>query len=262
MKKIRIGIFGCGNMASALSVGIRSHYPEVDFFLYNPSFFKSENLAKKVAGITIENISEMPEDLDWYLLGFKPQSLDDFHFNFKNDSRIISILAGVSTKKLVEKFKTNNVVRLMPNTPSSLGLGANLIYFNSYFTNEEKIEINLLLESVGKIFKMQSESDLDMTTPFSGSGPALIFEVARIFEEKLLQMTDGRVPAKEIIAQTFLGSANLMQSQLAFSDLRNQVTSKKGVTYEALKVLEENNIDDIFNKAFLAAHNRTLELSK
>ncbi len=262
MKKIKMGIFGCGNMGNALGRGIKSQFPDVEFFLYNPTLSKAEALALKIKGSVIKNAGDMPDDLDWYLLGFKPQSLNEFNFPFKNDSKVISILAGVSTSKLISKFKTQKIARLMPNTPSSLGLGANLLFLNSYFTDREVGEINLLLNAIGKTFKMQTESDLDLTTPFSGSGPALLFELARVFEAELHRLTDGRVPAKEIITQTFMGSAALMQSEDSFVELKNQVTSKKGVTYEALKVLEENNLEDIFKSAFKAAYNRTLELSK
>jgi pyrroline-5-carboxylate reductase len=79
-------------------------------------------------------------------------------------------------------------------------------------------------------------------------------------------MTSGRVPAKEIVSQTFFGSAALMNSPAnsdkSFEELRSQVTSKKGVTYEALGVLENNNLQNIFSNAFEAAYKRTIELSK
>ena len=145
-------------------------------------------------------------------------------------------------------------------------MGANLIYLNPvHFKEEESAEITSLLEASGKIFKMESESDLDKTTAFSGSGPALIFELARIFETELLKMTDDKVEAKKIITQLFLGSAHLMQQSIenrSFEELRDQVTSKKGVTYEALQVLEQNQMHSIFSSAFEAAYKRTLELSK
>lgn len=262
MKKTSIGIFGCGNMGNALGKGIKSQFPDAEFFLFNPTLSKAQALAAIVKGTVIEDVSTMPDSLDWYLLGFKPQSLEEFNFSFKDNSKIISILAGVSTDKLILKFKTQKIARLMPNTPSSQGLGANLLFLNSHFNSDETVEINLLLSAVGKTFKMQTENDLNITTPFSGSGPALIFELARIFEQELTRLTDGRVPAKEIIAQTFMGSAALMQSEVSFTELRNQVTSKKGVTYEALKVLESNNLESIFSEAFKAAYNRTVELSK
>lgn len=262
MGHVKIGVFGCGNMGRALVLAMRARFKNADFFLYTPSSIKAKALALEVNGNVIDQIEDMPKDLDWYLLGFKPQQLTDFDFNFKTDSKIISVLAGVNTTKLISKFKVNKIARLMPNTPSSIGEGANLLFLNSFFNKDDETNLFSLLDSTGKLFKMESEADLDLTTAFSGSGPALVFELARIFEAELIRMTDGRVPAKEIVAQTFFGSAGLMKSDSSFEELRTQVTSKKGVTYEALEVLKKNNLQEIFGEAFLAAYKRTIELSK
>lgn len=265
MTKLRIGVFGCGNMGSALVLGMRSLFPDAEFFLFTPSQTKALELARKVSGISLKNCSDMPLDLDWYLLAFKPQSLDEFSFNFSSGSRLISVLAGVQIAKLISKFNVKKIARLMPNTPSAIGLGANLLYLSEDFKHDEIDQLNALIKSTGTIFLMKTEKDLDLTTAFSGSGPALVFELARIFESELSRMTEGRVPAKEIIAKTFLGSSALMEAQkdsASFEDLRNQVTSKKGVTFEALEVLREKKLQEIFAGAFEAAYRRTVELSK
>jgi pyrroline-5-carboxylate reductase len=250
--KMRIGVFGCGNMGRALVLGMRSNYSDAEFFLYTPSQEKARALALEVQGHLVQRIQDMPKDLDWYLLAFKPQSLESFEFVFTNKAKIISVLAGVNTAKLIEKFHTPKVARLMPNIASSVGKGANLFFLNPAFNSKEEMDFFELLVGAGKLFKMNSEKDIDLATAFSGSGPALLFE----------PMTGGRLPAKAIIAQTFLGSAELMQSDLSFAELSAQVTSKKGVTHEALESLKKNNLQSIFHDAFHAAYKRTLELSQ
>jgi len=262
MSSVKIGVFGCGNMGRALVLGMKARFPDAEFYLYTPTETKARELAQHVHGHFVSSLNQMPADLNWYLLAFKPQSLDDFHFNFRGDSRLISVLAGVSTAKLIEKFNVQRIARLMPNTPSSIGEGANLFYLNESFTKNDEASFVELLGATGQLFKMKSEADLDLTTAFSGSGPALVFEMARIFEAELTRMTEGRVPAKEIVAQTFFGSAGLMKSEKSFEELRLQVTSKKGVTYEALEVLKNRELQNLFQEAFTAAYKRTLELSK
>jgi pyrroline-5-carboxylate reductase len=262
MSSVKIGVFGCGNMGRALVLGMRSRFPDAEFFLYTPTETKARELAQSVNGHFIQKLSDMPLTLDWYLLAFKPQSLEEFQFKFKPDSKIISVLAGVNTKKLIEKFNVEKMARLMPNTPSSIGEGANLYFLNTHFSKLEESSFVELLGATGHLFKMHTESDLDLTTAFSGSGPALVFELARIFEAELSRMTEGRVPAKDIVAQTFFGSSGLMKSEKSFEDLRLQVTSKKGVTYEALEVLKNKELQKTFSEAFTAAYKRTLELSK
>lgn len=266
MKHFKIGVFGCGNMGQALVLAISAQFPTAEFFLFTPSFISARALADKVKGVALKDSIDMPIDLDWYIIAFKPQSLSEFNYNFKPSSKILSVLAGVGTSKLISKFNVKKVARLMPNTPSAIGEGANLLFLNENFIASESEELSSLLSSTGSIFSMKTENDLDLTTAFSGSGPALIFELARIFEAELSRLTQGRVPAHEIISKTFLGSSKLMSDDKnlnrSFTELREQVTSKKGVTYEALEVLKNNKLQDIFANAFEAAYKRTIELSK
>ena len=149
----------------------------------------------------------------------------------------------------------------MPNTPSSIGEGVNLLYgefdFNSLLP---------LINATGKSFILDTESMIDQLTPYSGSGPALIFEFASQFEKNIIQITNNEDFAKEIVSQLFIGSSALIKKGYAqkksLSSLRDEVTSKKGVTYEALKVLENKDFPLIMKEAFDQAYKRALELQK
>lgn len=254
---MKIGFFGCGNMGRAIAEGIRKNDSKADLYFYTPSQTKAKELAERLKGTHIKNCEEMPGDLDWAILAMKPQSLSDFHYNFKSSSQILSMLAGIGIEKLQTKFNVKTIARLMPNTPSAIGMGANLLYSTTKIE-----ELKTLLSSLGKVYEMQSEEQLDQLTAFSGSGPALVFEFARQFEEGIKSF-GGHPEARDIIIQTFLGSAMLMnQSEASFETLREQVTSKKGVTFEALQVLEKNNLSLIMKQAFHAAYKRTLEIKK
>ncbi len=257
----KIGIFGCGNMGEALAFGFRSHSPDLKLFLFNPTIKKAEILASKVQGELVPSIELMPLDCDWYILAFKPQTLKDFHFNFKANSQVLSLLAGVGIKALEKKFQQTRLARLMPNTPSKLGLGANLFY--SPFDSSQFIDY---LECLGKVFVISSEDQLDKLTGISGSGPALIFEFAKgFFDNAILSGLDQKT-SLELINQTFLGSVKLMENAqkegISLAQLRDQVVSKKGVTYEALQTLEAHKFQDILTQAFNSAHARTIELKK
>ena len=258
---MRIGFFGCGNMGAALAQGFKKFDPSIELYFFTPTKTKAQELAHSTGGHFVEFLIDMPKDLDWYVLAFKPQSLMDFAFTFSPQAKILSVLAGVGVEKLSKKLQVEHIARLMPNTPSSVGEGANLLYAGFAVEN-----MNEMLKGLGKLFVMNTEAELDALTAFSGSGPALIFEYARLFEKHLTAIAGENPQAREIIIQTFLGSAKLMEKEIAqgnsFEGLREQVTSKKGVTFEALQILEKNGLDNIMGGAFIAAHKRTLELKK
>lgn len=257
---MKIGFFGCGNMGRTLAEGIRRTNPSAELYFYSPGQDKAQALALQLNGIHLKNSDDMPGNLDWYILAFKPQSLPEFNFSFPAQAKILSVLAGTDIRQLSSRFNVQTIARLMPNTPSSLGAGANLL-----FAPHESETLKLLLAPLGRIFIMDSEEQLDHLTPFSGSGPALIFEFARLFERSLLKST-SHGEARELVIQTFLGSALLMQEAhkrgQSFEELRQQVTSPKGVTFEALKFLNEKNLEGIMDEAFQAAYSRTLEIKK
>ena len=258
---MKIGIFGCGNMGEALSIGFRSKDSSLTLFLYNPTKEKAEKLALKVNGLVVINKEDMPQDCDWYILAFKPQSLGDFHFNFKEGANVLSLLAGVGISTLEKKFTNTHLARLMPNTPSRLSLGANLFY--AQFLDQAFLD---LLNSLGKTYVMNSEDQLDILTGVSGSGPALIFEFALAFYENSLKSGLDSKTATDLVCQTFLGTVKLMEeakkAETSFEELRDQVVSKKGVTHEALVTLRNNQFGEILNSAFQNAYKRTLEIKK
>lgn len=258
---MRIGFFGCGNMGAALAEGFKKNHPGVELYFFTPSKTKAQVLAEKTGGHFVNFLVDMPKDLDWYILAFKPQSLSEFSFQFKEDAKILSVLAGTGIETLTKKFQVKNIARLMPNTPSSVGFGANL-----FFSDFESGVMKDYLLALGKLFTMKSEAELDAITAFSGSGPALLFEYARLFEKHFVAIAGNNPEVREIITQTFLGSAKLMEDAIShgvsFETLREQVTSKKGVTYEALQILEKNNLENIMGGAFTAAYKRTLEIKK
>lgn len=255
---MKIGFFGCGNMGRAIAEGFRKSDVSLELFFYTPSQTKAQVLAATLKGTHLQQLDQTPKDLDWAILAFKPQQLKDFHHQFGAKTKILSVLAGVGIDTLTSRFKTDNISRLMPNTPSSIGVGANLLY-----APKDEAYLQKLLSPLGEVFIMKDEEQLDGLTPFTGSGPALIFEFARIFESSLSKITTHK-DSRKMIIQTFLGSSRLMEEALnqgiSLTELREQVTSKKGVTYEALQTMEKHSLSSIMEEAFNAAYNRTLEL--
>lgn len=262
-KKIKIGCFGAGQMSTAILTRLHQQNQKYEFYCYTPSKLSAKNLAKDLNGVYVEEINLMPKDLDFYFLGFKPQNLENFYFEFNKDSIVISMLAAKSIEEFLNKFNTQKIVRIMPNTPTLIGMGTILTVFSDCISIEERKSLNNLFDQLGKNFVLKNERQLDIATIFSGSGPALIFEMARIFEEELLQNLNYEIEAKEIILQTFLGSAHLMnyKSDLTFQKLKENVTSKKGVTEKALDTLNQENIQLAFKKAFNSGIKRVEELA-
>lgn len=258
--------FGCGNMAQAIIKGMYKEKVSLDYFLYTPSNKKAIDLAKIIDGTHVPSLETVPS-CDIYMLSCKPQQLKDLASEIRGklnpDAIIVSILAGITTDTIKKELSIEKVLRVMPNTPSLVGAGVNALFFSDEVLVDEKEFLISIFESFSKVFSFEKESEIDVITGFSGSGPAYIFEFSRILTEKMISMGIERDTATEMIKWTFYGSSKLqLESSDSSEELRNKVTSKNGVTYEALEVFKKSNFEKIVDTALDAAYNRSVELSK
>lgn len=266
MKTKKIAVIGCGNMAYSLVTGYFKNRKddEFKFYCYTPSKTKAIKLASEVGGEFTDDLSKL-SDCDYYLLGMKPFQLKEFAENFRDKINkkavIVSMLTGTPVKTLKELFFNMPVIRFMPNTPSKVGEGINLVYCNSQITEPHLYFINKFLTLNTKPYFLKNELLIDQLAGIVGSGPAYIFEVARIFSEEIGKLVDQDL-ADMMASDLFFGSAVLMKNKgnKNFSELRDEVTSKKGITFEGLKSLNEHKISDIFSQAFASAYQRNLEI--
>ena len=259
MKKF--GVIGCGNMGQALVRGIYKSFPEVEFVCYNRGIEKAKELAAAVNGRFVEKIEDLLE-CDVVMLGIKPQHLADFSKEngdlFKNQT-IISLLTAVNRERLVRSLGTDQVVRLMPNTPSRVGAGVLLFSFpdNCKLQND----ITKLFTACGLV-EVVTEEQLDQLTVFSGSGPAYVFQFALYLRDIMTKQGVNSDQARRIVNQLFLGSASLMKdSDEELATMIDQVTSKGGVTIEAVRVFKEQGFSEYFDRALHAAEQRNQELA-
>lgn len=260
---MKIGFFGAGNMVEALALGIFSKGNEHQLYFYTPSKVKALSISQKTNGVFIENLADMPVDLDWYVLGFKPFNLKDFNFSFAKDAKVISLLASISLEQIKNKINVNKILRVMPNTPSKVFAGMNLLYFSNEISKVEQSEIVSVFQSVGEYLVVQNENDIDLLTPYTGSGPGVLFEILSYFEKSLPNSISQKYDVKKLLAQTMLGSAKLiLESHDSIESLRDQVTSKKGVTIEAINTLRDENVEVIINQSMNRALNRLNEMKE
>ncbi len=260
-------VLGAGNMAQALCLGFYERHSNsgLKMSFYTPSQTKAQQLAQQTRG---EHLANLNQDLnyDFVMIACKPQQFKDLAGSLQGklngNAVIVSVMAGVSVQSLKDQLFATKIIRVMPNTPSMIGEGSNLVYVDPAVSSEEKkIVIDFLsAKYVPHIF--DSEAKVDQVTGVIGSGPAYVFEFARLMSEYLEQ--ECKLEQNEAVAlvkELFSGSSHLMErSQDSLEQLRNNVTSKGGVTFEALESFRRDQMADIFNRAFKNAHRRTLEL--
>ena len=262
---MNIGVLGCGNMASAVVLNMHKKFKEIKFFTYTPSYIRAKNLADATNSYALRSLEEF-KDIDYWILGCKPQQLNELAKalgdRLKNQ-KIVSMLAATNSSKIESLFDTKEVIRIMPNTPVKLGRGITLVYSSNYVSKDFKEIVLKHNQSGSKVYFMNTEEELDRLTVITGSGPAYIFYLAQTLERKLQSMNVNDEIARDLINNLFQGSSELMATdKTKISVLVDQVTSKGGVTIEAINVYKQSNLMDITSKAIDAALIRTDQIAQ
>jgi pyrroline-5-carboxylate reductase len=101
-------------------------------------------------------------------------------------------------------------------------------------------------------------------TAISGSGPAYIFYLIKLFRDKLIEYGISESDADRASKQLFFGATKYGAENIHdLSKLIKDVTSPGGTTEAALKVLKEDqSLDKLFGNAFAEAIKQSIELSK
>ena len=176
---------------------------------------------------------------------------------------VMSILAGTRIEVIDRAFEGHaRVLRVMPNTPSQIGLGMSAIAAGPRSTDSDIELAESLFGSVGKSVTI-SEDLVDAFTAIAGSGPAYTFYLAEAMMEAATQLGFDRQQAQTIVSQTVYGSAALFDRSAQMPrELREQVTSKNGTTHAATSSLDESGVMDAIVRAIHSARHRGAELGK
>jgi pyrroline-5-carboxylate reductase len=267
MKK-RFAVIGVGNMAKSIIAGITSADVAVSSFYLFDKFTAACDSYKDKNGFYIEkDIATVVENADCVLLSVKPQNYSEILAEIKQvkdfDKKLyISIGAGITSQSVSQELGGANVIRVLPNLPMTIGMGASVICKNDNVSKEDFAFVESVFASSGSI-TIIDERDMNAIIGVTSSSPAYVFKfINAIYMGAEAQglNTEGLL---DIICDVVIGSAALLkQSTDTPTDLISKVASKGGTTEQALIKLNEGNFDKIIENAMIACTNRANELGK
>jgi pyrroline-5-carboxylate reductase len=214
---------------------------------------------------------ELPRDLQpaLVLLAVKPQFMDealpDYRCFAGPEATFLSIAAGKTVAYFKDRLGTAaEIVRSMPNTPAAVGRGATVIWRDP---SVRKVRLDLcgeLLSAVGLVEWVDDEDLLNAVTAMSGGGPAYTFLLIECLAEAGRASGLPADLAMRLARETVSGAGELArQSEESAAQLRQNVTSPKGTTLEALNVLmAPDGLQPLMTRAIAAATRRSRELAQ
>lgn len=266
---MKILIIGAGNMgltfgASFINASVLSR--EDLYFLDRKEDKQALIEAYSQHPILIEPSTEIT-DMDLVILAVKPQDFASLAAKLRpylrEDQLVLSIMAGLSLKKIGELLGLKKIVRAMPNLPAQVAQGMTVFSSSSEVTRIESYTVQNLLNTTGKAIYAEEESMIDAATAISGSGPAYVFYFmnAMILTAKSMGFSDSE--AQLLVRQTFMGGLTLLnRDHIDCDEWIRRVSSRGGTTEAALKVFDAQNVQALIEKGLQAARQRAVELSE
>lgn len=182
-------------------------------------------------------------EADVIVLGMKPKdaaaALVSLKPKLRGEQILVSVIAGLSIGTIEALLgRPHPIVRTMPNTSSTIGLGAAGISFSESLSPEGRSLGVALFDAIGMTTVVE-ERLLDTVTAVSGSGPAYIYYMMEAMIDA--GAAQGLTPeaARDLAVQTVLGAAEMVRrTGEAPAELRRKVTSPNGTTQAAIETLE------------------------
>ena len=266
MKKI--GFIGAGNMATAIIGGILSSGAAdgEHVSVYDVLPEKLAQLAEEKGIRTAESAAAVVEASDIIVLAVKPQNYAEVLESIKSavteNKVIVTIAAGISTDYIASALGTDcPMVRVMPNTPLLLGVGATALSRRNI--SDEDFEYVYNMFSAGGVVAVLDESKMNSVIAVNGSSPAYIYLFAKAMVDYAVSEGIDSGEAMKLVCATLKGSAEMLEKSGDSPEiLIKKVSSPGGTTLKALEKLEEKDFYNSVIEAMDACTKRAGELSK
>jgi len=262
----KITFIGAGSMAEAIIRGLIQQEMALpqNLFACNRSNQEQLEALRQRYGILASTQLEAKNDAiynaDIVVIAMKPKDVNaafgEFRSFLRSEQLLVSVVAGLSLETMEALVPAGmSIVRTMPNTSSTIGMGATGLCFSGGVSAEQQQLALEMFKSIGEV-AVVPEHLINMVNGISGSGPAYVY----YFMEALIAagIEGGLEPelARSLTVQTVLGAAAMVKTtQEDPAVLRRKVTSPNGTTQAALEVFDRFD----FTQAVSAAVNRCVE---
>jgi len=270
---VKLCFYGAGSMAEAILRGI------VEAKLANPSDITVMNRQNadrlrelhRLYGVVPADTDAKKEDAlanaDMIILGMKPKdaanAIRSLRAVLRPEQLLVSLIAGLSIATIHQLLgREQPVVRTMPNTSSTIGLGATGISYSASVPDESRAIAIAMFRAIG-LATVVEESLIEAVTGVSGSGPAYVYYLMEAMIAAGVKLGLEPEAARELTVQTVRGAAEMVRTTGENpEELRRKVTSPNGSTQAAIETLERFDFQEAMNQAIVRCADRAREMGE
>ena len=262
----KFGFIGAGNMGGALIRAAAENNSDIKIAVYDIFTDKAKEYADKYENVSFAEINALVKESEYIFIGVKPQMAQELFneiaplFNECNPV-LISMLAGTSIEKLCSLAgKEMPVIRIMPNTPASIGEGV-ILYCSNAAATASQVDFFVNAMSGAGLLDKIDESKIDAASAVSGCGPAFAYMFIEALADGAVECGIPRDKAMTYAAKMLSGAADMvLETKLHPGALKDAVCSPGGTTIAGVHALEDGAFRSTVMNAVTSAYKRTLEL--
>ena len=270
LKGLTVAFVGAGNMATALATGVvaKGVLPASALRVSSPS--GGAQALRELGVPCFTDNADAVRGADIVILCVKPWIVTPALASIAGalrygDLTVISVAAGISMAHIATELNRTRhdgfkIVRVMPNTPCAIGVGASALCANQLVTPTDIARARALFSAVGSVESV-TEAQLDAVTGLSGSGPAFCYMFIEALADGGVAAGLPRGVAMALAAQMVRGAAAMVQQSSRHpGELKDAVASPGGTTIAGIHELERGGFRGAVMSAVTAAAARSREL--
>jgi len=257
---MKYGFIGCGNMGGAIAKAMAGTCSDLAV--------TDRSGRAKALGLPYVSIEEIARKADRIFLAVKPQMMAGVLEPLKpilqeRKPLLITMAAGLTMEK-IETMAGGDlpIIRIMPNTPTAIGMGVIQYCANERVTQEALSDVLSDMAPCGLLDALD-EKLIDAASALSGSGPAYAYVFLEALADGAVACGIPRAKAYEYAAMTLAGSAQMyLHTRQHPGALKDAVCSPGGSTIAGIQALEEGGFRASAMNCVIATCNRNKELGK
>lgn len=261
---MKYGFLGCGNMGGAIARALSRKTKDI---AVSDRSGKAKLLAQEL-GVTYSDNASIAANCDRIFLAVKPHMMRDMLLPLQNTLAqrkplLITMAAGLEIRQIEDFVGTHlPIIRIMPNTPTSVGKGV-IPYCANDLVTEEMITDWLEDMSECGLLDPLEERLMDAASALSGSGPAYLYLMLEAMADGGVACGLPRAKAMDYAAMTMAGAAEIYLSTHQHPGaLKDAVCSPGGSTIAGVRILEQRGFRGAAMDCVCAAYAKNKELGK
>ncbi len=193
---------------------------------------------------------------DIVILSVRPEDFDALDLDLSG-KLVISVMARVPAETLLARFKSERIIRAMPNACAEQGLSFTPWLSAPGTNTADAAFADSFFACSGRTTKLSTESELDYFTALTGSGPAFIAAFADVMIRDAIENGVAPDVADVAVRQLFLGASTWIAGAAETpADTVSTFTEYGGTTAAGLTAMYAAGVAGPISKGLAAAKDK------